>query len=405
MSYPIDPTAQDESPSEWQPSEPILQTLLQAGNLDRVAAEARRFLARDPEDSTAHFYLVLALTDLHQLREAQAHLNHLLSVEPEEARSHIAALCFYEAGGHWSKVRHHIAEGLRINPDISFFHRFAAVAALQKLDMVAARRHIARARELAPDDADTVNMYIRIHGATETSTADAVKRLEEYRAALRLDPQNAALHHSIGDVLLTELADPSEAEFAFREALRIEPDNRSYQNDLFQAVAGSRIVYRLFSIPSRAFAWVGLLGQTIGRQPWRLIFLVLGFKFVLAYVAWLVLAFFVFWPGGKAYEWLLVSEIKDGSAASNTGLRIWFWLRRWPGLVRFGLFLTINFVLWGGLFALLGIPLAAGYLFVAIFLSIHLLVVTILWLVRRGMADSARQKIARRNLSPSQIIP
>lgn len=384
-------------------SEPILHTLSKAGNLDRLVTEARRFLAGDPEDADAHFYLVLALTDLGQTREAVRHLDYLLSVQPEEARTHIAALCLFGAEGRWSKVRHHVTEGLRIDPDISLFHRYAALAALQKLKMAEARQHINRARELAPDDADTVNLHIRIHGATETSTADAAKRLEEYRAALRLDPHNAALHHSIGDVLLTELADPIEAERAFREALRIEPDNRTYQNDLFQAVAGSRIVYRLFSIPSRAFAWVGLLGQTIGRQPWRIIFLLLGFKLVLAYFVWLFLATVIFWPGGKAYEWLIVSEIKSGTAASHTKLRIWFWLRRWPRWVRFGLFLTINLALWGGLFAGAAIPLSSGYFFVAIFAVVHLLVVTLLWTIRRGMADSARRKLEKRRRTPPPL--
>jgi len=74
---------------------------------------------------------------------------------------------------------------------------------------------------------------------------------------MRLDPENAALHNSIGELLLHELADPVEAVRAHREAVRIEPNNRDYQADLFQAVAESSFVYRLFSIPSRTFTWLG----------------------------------------------------------------------------------------------------------------------------------------------------
>jgi len=403
MSDPTYPHMPDPSSAEPPTSGPILQILLEAGNLDRLAAEARRFLARDPEDSTAHFYLVLALTDLRQPREAKIHLDHLLSVEPEEVSTHIAALCLYGSGEQWSKVRQHAAAGLRIDPENAFFHRYAAIAAMQKLDLATAREHISRSRELDPDDADTANLYLRIHAADETSTEDAVKRLEEYRAALRLDPNNAGLHNSIGDLLLNELADPVEAGRAYREALRLEPGNRIYQVDLFQAVAGSSFVYRLFSIPSRTFAWLGFFGQAIIRQPGRLIFLAIGFKVVLAYFGWLMLATLIFWPGGKAYEWLLVSEIKSGSAASTTELRLWFWMRRWPGWARFGLFLAINLALWGGLFAVVGIPLWQGYLFVAVFTAVHVVVVAVLWGIRRGKADHARRKLVQRRKTPPPL--
>lgn len=390
----------DDEPFRLSSSRLVLQTLLEAGNLDRVVAEARRFLEQDPEDSTAHFYLVLALTDLKRRREAQMHLDHLLAAEPEAARTHLAAVCLYASAEHWSKVQHHVNEGLRIDPDHGFFHRFAAIASLKKLDLAAARRHIARARQLDPDDADTANLYIRIHGATETTAADAVKRLDDYRAALRLDPHNAALHNSIGDLHLNELADPLEAERAYREALRIEPDNPIYQQDLFQAVAARSITYRLFSIPSRTFAWLYLVTTTIARQPWRIIFLVIGAKAVAAFLIWLLLATLIFWPGGKAYEWLLVSEIRRGSAASDTELRLWFWLRRWPRWVRFALFLGFNLGLWGACFALLGLPIAVGYLIVAVFSAVHLLFVSIAWAIRRGRANSALQRRERRRTPP-----
>jgi len=153
---------QGDLPSEGPKSELILQTLLEAGNPDRLAAEARRFLARDPEDAAAHFYLVLALTDLNQTSEAKNHLAFLLSSEPEEVRTHFAAVFFYGTGQQWPKVRQHVDAGLRLDPENAFFHRYAAIAALQKLDLAAARESITRARELAPDDADTVNLYLRI---------------------------------------------------------------------------------------------------------------------------------------------------------------------------------------------------------------------------------------------------
>ncbi|MCB1090793.1 MAG: hypothetical protein KDL87_04635 [Verrucomicrobiae bacterium] len=387
----------------WSASELVLLNLIHAGNLERVETEAKRFLAQDPGDSSAHFYLTLALIDLKKFSEAKSHLDHLLSSEPESVRPHIAAVCLHGARANWSLVRRHVAEGLRIDPDVAFFYRYAAIADLREMKFAGAKRHIARARDLDPDDADIANLYIRIHGLSETSMTDALRRLDEYRAALRLDPHNASLHDSIGDVYLDELDDPGEAEKHYREALRLDPGDRDYQRDLFNAVAKRSLIYRLFSIPSRTFIWLGHLATAIRFQPWRLIFLVIGIKVVLAFLAWLVVVTALLWPGGKVYEWLLVSEIKRGSAASIDELRAWYWVRRWPIWVRFSLFLAVNLGFWGGLFALLGVSLAAGYLTVAIVAGVHLLVVAVLWGFRRIRANSASRSAERRRKGPPPL--
>jgi hypothetical protein len=387
-------------PGGWPPSGLVLLNLIQAGNLDRVESEAKRFLAQDPEDSTAHYYLTLALIDLKKPQEAKGHLDFLLSSEPDSVTTRIAAVCYHGALDQWSEARRHIAEGLRLDPDLAFFHRYAAIADLRRMKLKEAKIHISRARELDPDDGDIANLHIRIHGVGETSAADALNRLEEYRAALRLDPENAALHDSVGDIYLDDLDDPEEAEKHYREALRIEPGDRDYQRDLFHAVAKRSLVYRLFSLPSRTFTWLGHVARGISLQPWRLMFLIIGFKAVMGFFLWLLLATVLFWPGGKVYEWLLVSEIKRGSAASNAELRAWFWFRRWPRWGRFALFLGANLALWGGLFAALNFPLSAGYAFVAIAIAIHLLFVSVAWGLRRAIAASAKRKAERRKTPP-----
>jgi hypothetical protein len=193
----------------------------------------------------------------------------------------------------------------------------------------------------------------------------------------------------MGGVYLVDLDSPPEAERHFREALRMEPGNRDYQRNLFQAVAKRSLVYRLFSLPSRTYTWLGQVAHGIALQPWRLLFLIIGFKAVVGFFFWLGLVTVLFWPGGKVYEWLLVSEIKRGSAASNAELRAWFWFRRWPRWARFTTFLTINLALWGGLFAALKFPLTVGYAFVASVMAIHLLFVSVAWGIRRATAASA----------------
>ena len=383
---------------EWSGTDVILRNLLQAGNLERLESEAKRILALDPEETTAHYYLALASIDLKKFQEAKRHLDHLLTAEPDSVRSHILAVCFFGSIENWPMVRHHVAEGLSQNPGVAYFYQYAAIADLRQMKIKDAQRHIAKARELSPDDADIVNLYLRIHGVTETSADEALRRLEEFRNALQLDPHSAPLHQSIGDIYLSDLEEPEEAERFFREALRIDPANRLYQRDLFDAVAKRSIIYRLFSIPSRTFTRLYFFGKGLAHQPWRILFLILGFKLVIVFFLWLLLSTLLFWPGGKVYEWLLVSEIKNGTDTSLAGLRAWFWLRRWPRWVRFGLFIIANLILWGGLFAAINVPVGKGYVCVAIVTAIHVFFVYVFWNQRRLRAVTAKRKSQRENI-------
>jgi tetratricopeptide (TPR) repeat protein len=400
-----DPADDDSHPPEssWNPmrsADFVLSNLLSAGNLERVEREAKRFLEIDPEDCDAHYYLTLAAIDLAKVDLARQHLGFLLSREPEELRTQIAAACFYAKIEDWRRLREHVHAGLRLNSDNAFLYRLAAIADLKELKLDQAKHHISRARQLDPDDADIAHLHIRIHGAGESDATSALRQLDQYRKALALDPANAAVHNSMGDVYLDDLDDPAEAEIHYREALRFDPGDRDYQRDLFNAVAKRSLIYRLFSIPSRAFAWLKLLGYTIRYQPWRLIFLVIGFKLVIAYFCWLFIATALFWPGCKVYEWLLVSEIKAGADASISELRAWHWIRRWPVWVRFSAFLLANAAIWGAIFYLLGVSLATGYAFVGVVTGIHFALVVALWLVKRLSAASAKRAARRRKTPP-----
>ena len=72
----------------------VLPILSQAGNADRLVAEARRFLSADPEDLDAHFYLVMGHCNLRQFAHAERHVRELLRLEPESVNTHIAAVRF-----------------------------------------------------------------------------------------------------------------------------------------------------------------------------------------------------------------------------------------------------------------------------------------------------------------------
>lgn len=370
----------------------LLETLHLARRADRTLAEAYRLLSLDPEDFSAHYYAVLALIELGRRDEAKEHLARLSASQPDSMGTRFAAARYHLDAEDWRALARETAEGMRVAPEVAAFHHYAAIASLGRFRVGEAKRHIARARSLDPDDADIANLYITVHGLGETSAADGLRRLDAYVEALRLDPANAGLHHSMGRVCLEELEDPAAAEDHFREALRLDPTNRLYQGDLFEAVAQRSLVYRTFSIPSRTFAWLAAIARVVVAQPWRLILLLFAFKVVIAYLVWLALVTLVLWPGGKVYEWLLVSEVRDAASLTDTGLRLHSRLRRLPRWLRFLFFLGTNALLWIGLFAALGMPAGAGLILLSGFAGFHFLCLALCRAVRRGRTRRAARR-------------
>lgn len=361
----------------------VLSILSSAGNAERLVAEARRFLARDPEDLDAHFYLVLGFCNLRRFPEAEHHVRELLRLDPESVNTHIAAVRLHLAKRNWKEAGRLAEEGMRIDPDWPYFHLAAAIAASNRFHPAEARQHISRARELSPEDPEVVNLHIRLHAAMEFTAKDAWKRLREYEAALRLDPGNASLHNSIGDVYLEELENPAKAEEHYRIALQSEPHDRDYQHDLFQAVARRSILYRLFSLPSRTFGILRGAGVVLRTHPWLVIFLLLTFKLVLAFAVWLAVATVLLWPGCKVYEWFVVSELRSASGTPVKMLALWLRIRRFPLWLRFGAFLVLSALIWALLFLLAGMPPGRGFRYLGIFLGIHYLAVAVpAWLAR-----------------------
>ncbi len=323
----------------------ILYSLYLTGNMDRVEREALRFLSMDAEDVSAHYYLTLALGKMSRFAEAVKHLEFILKANPDELRYHIAAINHYVEQERWTAANRHVAISLSINPESDLVHYYAAYVHVNCLRHKKAKAAIDRARQLNPHDADIVNLHIRIHSREETSAIDALKRLTEYEDALKLDPENAWLHKSMGDVYASDLGDPVVAQSHYREALRLDPSNRDFQAELFSAVAESNLVYRTFSIPSRSISTLRGIGKMLKHEPWRIIMFLVGIKFVTAYVIWLGIVTVLFWPGCKVYEWLLVNEIKRDSVTDKIGLRVWIWFRKWPTWARFGLFIILNILL------------------------------------------------------------
>lgn len=377
-------------------SSSILYDLLESGNNERTIEESLRVLNDDPDDTTAHYCIAFAYIRQDQTRKARPHVEFLLQQEPDEPDSHMAAVAYFDSLGKLKVAKKHAAEGMRIDPENSIFFYYAAVIETAQMRFKEARRFIDEALRLDPEDTDCLNLKVRLSSVDETSAEDSWRRIDELREALQLDPHDGPLHNTLGDIYLDELDSPKEAEFHYRDALKSDPKNRIYQRDLFNAVGKRDFLYRLLSIPSRTFTWIGYVIKAICKQPWRLILLLIGFKLVAAFLVWLLLATALFWPGGKIYEWLLISEIKDGAHTPMGKLRLWHSLQRVPRPMRFVIFLTVICGLYAALFLTMGIPLAPGFSFLGIAYAVHFVVVLALWLYSMSKRSHGKLKRERR---------
>lgn len=288
-----------------------LSQLLSTGNYRQTIAQGKRFLQEDPNDLVTHYCLAYSYVAIGEISNAWPHLDFTLSRNPNDSCSHLLAAVYFKAVGDDYRAEWYCDTGLQLDPENSIFYFFKAEVAVKKLKLELDHSLIDQALKLDPDDPDYRHFLIHLQGVTNNSLTSSWEKIEKLKETLGLDPDNAAIHHSIGDVFLDEIKDPRQAEVHFRDALRLKPSDCDYQRSLFQAVAQRDLVYRVLSIPSRTCQGIGHLIQAISLQPWRIIFLVIGFKGVILAAIWLVLVVIFFWPAAKIYEWMIVSEFRN----------------------------------------------------------------------------------------------
>ncbi|MEP6672741.1 MAG: hypothetical protein ABJF10_26490, partial [Chthoniobacter sp.] len=169
-----------------------------------------------------------------------------------------------------------------------------------------ARVHITQARQLAPDWVAAAHLEIRMDAIHQRKAREAWSRIRRLEETLALDPQNAAVHTTIGEIYLTELERPREAERFFRQALCIDPANKDRQTRLLDAIRARSLLYRTLSLPMRAVRHV-VTSLRQGRL--RLIFLIVAVKAFLIFAAWVVVVGVFFTPAAFIYEWLVMADV------------------------------------------------------------------------------------------------
>lgn len=376
-----------------------LETLFTAGNWERLVEEARRFLALQPDHPGAHYSLAWALTELKKYDEAGEHVRFLLAHHPEAGDTHRAAAFWYRRRGRGRAARRHIREGLRLDPEDEWFHRMAALDHWQEGDMEEARLHIDTARALSPDEPVTAALHVQIHGGQTMSARDSLARHEELGQVLQLDPENAYLHHAMG-IACMGLEDHEGAESHFREAVRLEPSMTEYQESLFAAVAMRSLTYRVFGMPVFVLSDLPALARRLFRKPSVLLYFLLPPVAAVAvvFLAWLLAGILVFGPGLKAYELLLVAELRRGADTPLAAIRTKHWLHRRSFAWRIRAFVGANLAAWGALFALLGVDALKGFAFVLAFVAANFILFG--WIRWVGVHGARRARARQGTSSP-----
>jgi hypothetical protein len=386
-------------PLEW------MQHLHAAGQWQRLEEIARERLAADPQDADAHFHRAWALLRLGRSKEMGPHAEHLLREDAECLQYlQLAALWHLEAK-RWRPAQEHLDAALRLYPEEPVLWQMAAGLAAGRRQLARARECAARARQLAPDDADIAHLDIALASTERTGAAGAWATVREYERALALEPENDTLLGSMGDVYLEELEMPARAEELYRQALALAPADREHQQRLWNAMQARNLLFRTLRLPISGVRMVRNICRGLLVKPWYALLFLVGFKFVALFLVWLVLAWIVFAPPAWAVEWLVVADIRRASRAADSLGGWWLRFHRLPFAVRLALCLGLILGFWWGIFAWLDVPAAQGFKFIGIFFAINLALLTVRILLRRQEANRGRHAIssAPRSIGPPSL--
>lgn len=319
-------------PPEW------LQHLHDARQWDRLIEVAKESLAADPDDDGAHRHLAWAYAKLGQPDKMVPHVEFLLGRDAGELEHHHLAAIQHLDQRSPAKAKVHLDRLLQGAPDNPTYHYLACIHALRTNDLLSARTHIREARRFAPEWAAAAHLEIKIAAIEETAAHQAVARIQKFEKALALDPEDADLLASIGDVYLRELEQPRQAESFYRRALAIAPGDAANQERLLEAVRARSLLYRTLSMPATCFR-----GTMTALRERRVNFLILliAFKGFILFLLWLFLMGAAFTPAAWIYRTLV---LRDAASIRWRGSRWnpWQLILRAPLWIR--LFLALTWV-------------------------------------------------------------
>jgi tetratricopeptide (TPR) repeat protein len=375
-----------ETPS--QRYETLIGRLVGGRDWERALKVARDWLAEEPESVAAHLAAGQALVNLRRYAEARPHLVKTLTGNPRHDFAHrLASICCFHLND-IPKADEHIQQALTLQPTdaMHWYHLAWMRYQLGALDLAA--KHARRSLELQPRDADTLNLLALCE------CRDNKAQLAQYLLALEIDPENSIVHNNLGTHYLNVVRDYQAAEESFRRALTLNPSNKTAQTNLFEVLKRRDPIYRTLSLPWTLVGWASLMRKdrtALGKIGLVALWLFAGRFFVAILLFWFALIY----PLLKVYEYLTLGDIQAKAGVLGARRGGFLGYRRWPLAVRFGIFVALTVLFWGGVYVGFAMHLIEEGAIVGL-LALPLLFVFVAALIRSA-ERSHRRRIAKRS--------
>jgi tetratricopeptide (TPR) repeat protein len=356
----------------------LTQNFAGSGQWDRMVEAARDWVGAEPENPAAHRALAQALVNLGRHAEAEPHIVVVLARRPEDGFAHRLASIIHFGLKRPQKAEEAILKAISLAPRDNLHWHQLALMCYEQGDRINGLKWAEKARELAPNNAATLNLLSLCQPATDEGRARKRSLLSE---ALALRPNDPNLQNNLGVLLLGAPRDLAGAEACFRRALGAVPTSPLYRRNLFVAIRGRDWVYRALRAPLDGVRKVQSALRPSGR--WRFLLLpVLILVWIFAariFGAILVIWAVFFWPMLKLYEFMVIGDLrkKAGEIGAQRGGFLGY--RRWSLRLRLGIVGAVMLVFWAAL-AWTAVLLARGsaaVIFAAMALSIVVLVIMI----------------------------
>jgi tetratricopeptide (TPR) repeat protein len=369
-----------------QPKPPVawLQHLYDAGHWDRLIEMAGKSLAAEPDDAQVHRFLAWAYAKLDRYQEMRPHVEFVLRDDAEEPRNHhVAAIYYLEIKQH-QRAKQHIDFLLHNDSQNATYHYLACIYYLRCNNSYIARNHITEARVLSPEWAAAAHLEINMDGIHQKKAREAWNRIRRLEQTLALEPENASVMKSIGDIYLYELEQPCDAERMYRQALAIDPTDRELQQRLLKTLRTRSLIYRTLSLPSSA--WLAII-RNFGTK----------FPASIVHMAWVLLVGAFFFPASKVFEWLVLAEVAHARPVSRWSS--WFGkVLAWPLWLRLCSAMAIILGAWLLVLWAIGVAPRDALEVIAWIFGIHFGLVVLFVGLRRLRARFGRWREMKRHL-------
>jgi tetratricopeptide (TPR) repeat protein len=383
----------------------LTQRFMSSKQWDRSLASSLEWLSKEPENLRAHRVAAQSLINLERMEEAGGHVEKVLAGNPDDDfAQRLMAIVHFKAG-RFKAADESIHRAISLNPTDAYHWQQCAHMSYHQGDLATAKKCVAQARELNPRDANILNLAI----LCEPGDAAAAK-IQQYKAGLELDPENADIHNNLGVVYLDKLKDYAKAEECFRRALFFEPASEMSRKNLFITVKKRDLVYRILCTPKDwLFAVYNFFPRTRKKNLFLYILLIpvwlVAFRFI---IGGLILWFALVWPLAKVYEYLTIGDIR--ARAGELGVRRGGFLgyRQWPVKIRLSIFALVLVSFWGVVvfFCMSDSPLASRDLGQAIFGGLVIVGVPIFigYYLRRKIKNGIKAWTARKRARQMENI-